>query len=89
MASYTFDLSTVYVNGLVTGGTPRAKAEEAWLDLIETPDLLDYKYIVFNTNYLAMPILKGNLSDVLPNGYYYQGSELYDLLSGEEIIGPN
>lgn len=48
-----------------------------------------YKYIVYNTGYLAQPILKGSLSSQLPDGYYYQGSEMYDLLSGEEIIGPN
>jgi hypothetical protein len=57
--------------------------------LTATPDLLRYKYILYNTKYEAQPILKGNLSDDIPNGYYYQWEEKYDLLSGEEILGPN
>ena len=88
--SYTFDISSIYINNLTQNfGKPLATALQDWYDLIDTPDLLRYKYIIYNTKYLAMPVLKGNLSDVLPNGYYYQGAELYDLLSGQEILGPN
>jgi hypothetical protein len=59
-ASYTFDLSAVYISGLVDpslSGDARAdaiaRATQDWLDLLETPELLSYKYILYNTNYLA------------------------------------
>lgn len=92
--TYEFDLHDIYMSATVGGTTgsdkgKAAQAETSWAELVETPELLQYKYILYNKKYLAQPILKGNLSDVLPNGYYYQGSELYDLLSGEEVIGPN
>lgn len=89
VATHTFILSSIYINDLTSNGMTPARALQNWNDLIETPELLRYKYIIYNTNYMSRPILKGNLSDVFPNGYYYQGSELYDLLSGEEIVGPN
>lgn len=89
IATYKFDISSIYIDSLVENGMERSRAESNWQDLIETPELLTYKYIIYNTNYLAMPVLKGNLSDALPNGYYYQGAEAYDLLSGEQAIGPN
>jgi hypothetical protein len=57
--------------------------------LNETTDLLRYKYIFYNTSYETLPISKGDLSSNLPNGYYYQFEEKYDLLSGEEIFGSN
>lgn len=89
IATYKFDISSIYIDSLVENGMERSKAESNWQDLTETPELLTYKYIIYNTNYLAMPVLKGNLSDALPNGYYYKGAEAYDLLSGEQAIGPN
>lgn len=89
IATYKFDISSIYIDSLVENGMERSRAESNWQDFIETPELLTYKYIIYNTNYLAMPVLKGNLSDTLPNGYYYQGAEAYDLLSGEQAIGPN
>lgn len=90
VVQYQFNLSDVFIdNFMKTSGMPKDEAESEWKSMLDTSELLSYKYVLYNTNYLAMPILKGNLSDVLPNGYYYQGSELYDLLSGEDIIGPN
>ena len=58
--SYTFDLSAVYISSLVdpslTGDARAdaiARAIQDWHDLLETPELLSYKYILYNTNYLA------------------------------------
>lgn len=90
VTTYTIVLSDTYIADLENNqGMPHGRALQEWNDFAETPDLMRYKYIVYNTGYLAQPILKGSLSTQLPDGYYYQGSETYDLLSGEEIIGPN
>lgn len=90
VTTYTIVLSDAYIADLENNqGMPHGRALQEWNDFAETPDLMRYKYIVYNTGYLAQPILKGSLSTQLPDGYYYQGSEMYDLLSGEEIIGPN
>ena len=75
-ATYTFKLSSIF-------------PEDEWETLTSTNDLLRYKYIVYNTKYEALPILKGDLSAIIPSEDYYQGNEAYDLLSGAEIIGPN
>lgn len=87
--SYIFDLSSIYIQSISGFSGDLERATESWNELQDTTGLMNYKYLLYNTSYLAMPILKGNLSDALPNGYFYQSSELYDLLSGEEVIGPN
>ena len=87
-ATYTFDLSTIYISNVSSLiGLDRAKTE--YSDLYQTDELLSYKYILYNTNYLALPILKGDLSSLHNNGYYYKSDEKYDMLSGEDIFGPN
>lgn len=87
-ATYTFDLSTIYISNVSSLiGLDRAKIE--YDNLYQTDELLSYKYILYNSNYLALPILKGNLSALHHNGYYYKSEEKYDMLSGEEIYGPN
>lgn len=73
---YTFELSNIF-------------PIDDWESLMETNDLLRYKYILYNTNYESQPILKGELSSSIPTGYYYQHEEKYDLLSGEDLVGPN
>lgn len=87
--THVFQLSSIYVDSIMSPTMPRERAIEEWKQLVETSELLRYKYILYNTDYLSQPILKGNLSDLHENGYYYQSSEKYDLLSGEEIVGPN
>ena len=74
--TYTFELSSIF-------------PEDDWKSLMETNDLMRYKYILYNTRYEARPILKGDLSSITPTGYYYQYEEKYDLLSGEDLVGPN
>jgi len=39
--------------------------------------------------YTALPIAKGKLKDQWPLSNFYLSSEKYDLLSGQEIFGPN
>lgn len=58
-------------------------------DMEDSGELLKYKYMLFNTRYESMPILKGSLSATLPLSNFYLSSEEYDLLSGQEVIGPN
>lgn len=88
MAAYEFSLSDMYVANLSNSiGLERAKS--TYEEMRETNQLLTYKYILYNSKYLAMPILKGDLSSSRNTGYYYLSSEKYDLLSGEDILGPN
>lgn len=75
-ATYEFQLSDVFPS-------------DDWDTLNQTNDLLRYKYILYNTKYESCPILKGDLSAGYPSQNYYQGNELYDLISGDEVIGPN
>lgn len=74
-ASYVFELSSVL-------GT-------VYDDIKETNQLVSYKYMLMNSKYSAVPIAKGVLGNEAPTGYYYNGYEEFDLLSGQELIGPN
>lgn len=45
--------------------------------------------MLMNSKYTTMPIAKGGFNRPDPTGYYYNGYEEFDLLSGQELIGPN
>jgi len=58
--SYRFDLSSIYISSLVDptlSGEQKesaiARAMQNWQDLTQTSELLSYKYIIYNTEYLA------------------------------------
>lgn len=54
VTTYTIVLSDAYIADLEKNqGMSRERALREWSDLAETPDLTRYKYIVYNTGYLA------------------------------------
>lgn len=79
-AVYTFQLSDIFVDDL---------GRSTYEDLAETGDLLDYKWNLANTSYTSTPVARGTLRSQNPSDYYYVSSSKYDLLSGQEIFGPN
>jgi len=74
-ATYTFELSSVL--------------SSVYDDIKETNQLVTYKYMLMNSKYSTVPIAQGVLGKEEPTGYYYNGFEEFDLLSGQELIGPN
>ena len=74
-AEYTFELSSVL--------------SAIYYDVKQTNQLVKYKYMLMNSKYTTMPIAKGGFNRPDPTGYYYNGYEEFDLLSGQELIGPN
>ena len=51
--THVFELSSIYVDSIMSPTMTRDRAIEEWKQLIETPELLRYKYILYNTDYLS------------------------------------
>lgn len=79
-ATCTFALSDVFVD---------SRGRSTYDELAETNQLTNYSYTFTNLAYTALPIAKGKLKDQWPLSNFYLSSEKYDLLSGQEIFGPN
>ena len=79
-AKATFDLSDVFVDD---------NGKSTYADIAETGALTGYSYTFSNTSYSAVPVATGKLSVQNEVSNYYLSSERYDLLSGQDIIGPN
>lgn len=79
-AEFTLALSDVFVDD---------HGKSTYEDIAETGALTSYSYTFTNTTYVAMPVAVGKLSVQHEISNYYLSSEKYDLLSGQDIIGPN